>query len=151
MESFYRTGRKIGEGAFGSVILAQHKLTMHFVAIKCLKKTEFCDAAKREKIKTEMNILNMVHHKNIVQLYDSFESRSHMCFVMELCGGGNLTSYVRRRTSIKEEIACHLFRQVCEAVAYLHARNIVHRHLKPDNILLHEEGEVKLCDFNVSK
>jgi serine/threonine protein kinase len=98
-----------------------------------------------------MFILDVLHHKNIVQLYDSFESKSHFCFVMELCGGGDLHSYIRRRTRLTEDAACFVFRQVCDAVSYCHEKGIVHRDIKPDNLLLHEDGEVKLCDFGVSR
>lgn len=150
-ESFYRTGRLIGQGAFGRVILAQHKLTTHFVAIKCLKKSDFEDKVKRERIKTEMAILDKLQHKNVVQLFDSFESKNHMCFVLELCGGGDLLSYIKRRKKLSEDLACFLFRQVCEAVKYCHSKNVAHRDIKPDNLLLQFEGEVKLCDFGISK
>jgi serine/threonine protein kinase len=57
-----------------------------------------------------MNILEKLQHKNIVQLFDSFETRNHMCFVMELCGGGDLLSYVRRRKRLTEETTCFLFK-----------------------------------------
>jgi len=52
-----------------------------------------------------MNILDKLQHKNIVQLYDSFESNNHMCFVMELCGGGDLLSYIKRRKRLAEDVA----------------------------------------------
>lgn len=98
-----------------------------------------------------MNILDKLQHKNIVQLFDSFESQNHMCFVMELCGGGDLLNYVRKRKRLSEELSCYFFKQTCEALAYCHHKQISHRDLKPDNLLLQEEGIVKLCDFGVSK
>jgi serine/threonine protein kinase len=95
------------------VILAQHKLTTHFVAVKCLRKEAFAAPAQLERLKNELNILNSLEHPNIVRLLDSFETYSHMCFVMELCGGGDLASYIRRRKQLTEPVAAYLFRQVC--------------------------------------
>jgi serine/threonine protein kinase len=70
---------------------------------------------------------------------------------MELCGGGDLLSYIKRRKKLTEETSCHLFKQVCEAVKYCHHKQVAHLDIKPDNLLLCEEGEIKLCDFGVSR
>ena len=70
---------------------------------------------------------------------------------MEVCGGGDLLTYVRRRRKIKEDIAKHLFRQIIEGLEYIHSIGILHRDIKLDNILLTSEGNVKVCDFGVSK
>jgi serine/threonine protein kinase len=74
-----------------------------------------------------------------------------MCFVMELCGGGDLLSYIKRRKRLTEDVSCFLFKQVCEALQYCHHKQVAHLDIKPDNLLLSEEGEIKLCDFGVSK
>jgi serine/threonine protein kinase len=70
---------------------------------------------------------------------------------MEVCGGGDLLTYVRRRRKLKEEIACHIFRQVIVGLQYCHSKSILHRDIKLDNILLTSQGTVKICDFGVSK
>lgn len=70
---------------------------------------------------------------------------------MEICGAGDLLTYVRRRRKLKEDIAKHLFRQIIEGLRYCHSKNILHRDIKLDNILLSSEGDVKICDFGVSK
>lgn len=98
-----------------------------------------------------MQILDRLQHQNIVRIFDSFESKSHVCFVMELCAGGDLLSYIKRRKRLTEDTAAHMFSQVCHAVEYCHSHSIAHRDIKPDNILLREEGKVKLCDFGCSK
>jgi serine/threonine protein kinase len=97
-----------------------------------------------------MTIFNQMQHRNIVQLFDSFETQNHMCFIMELCGGGDLLSYVQRRKSLSEPVSAFLFKQICEAVAYCHNKQIVHRDLKPENLLLCADGVIKLCDFGLS-
>ena len=99
----------------------------------------------------EFNILRRTHHCNIVRLYESFETQQHIVFVMEVCGGGDLLTYVRRRRKLKEDTARFLFRQVVTGLAYCHTKNVLHRDIKLDNILLTSQGDVKICDFGVSK
>lgn len=70
---------------------------------------------------------------------------------MELCGGGDLLNYVRKRRRLKEDLAKYFFKQIIEALNYIHKKNIAHRDIKLDNILLDHLGNVKVCDFGVSK
>lgn len=70
---------------------------------------------------------------------------------MEVCGGGDLLTYVRRRRKLKEDTACFLFKQIITGLAACHAKNVLHRDIKLDNVLLTSQGEVKICDFGVSK
>ena len=95
----------------------------------------------------EFNILRRTRHCNIVRLYESFETNQHIVFVMEVCGGGDLLTYVRRRRKLKEEIARFLFKQIITGLAYCHTKNVLHRDIKLDNILLTSQGDVKICDF----
>ena len=70
---------------------------------------------------------------------------------MELCAGGDLLNYVRKRRKLKEDSAKFVFRQVVEGLQYCHSKGIVHRDMKLDNLLLDESGTVKICDFGVSR
>jgi serine/threonine protein kinase len=70
---------------------------------------------------------------------------------MEVCGGGDLLTYVRRRRKLKEDVARHLFKQIITGLRYCHSKNVLHRDIKLDNILLTSQGHVKICDFGVSK
>ena len=99
----------------------------------------------------EVQILQRTRHKNIVRLYDSFESNKHIVFVMELCAGGDLLKYFRKRRKLKEDSATFVFRQVVEGLQYCPSKGIVHRDMKLDNLLLDESGTVKICDFGVSR
>ena len=98
-----------------------------------------------------MVILKRTRHRNIVRLYEFFETQKHILFVFELCAGGDLLNYVRRRRRLKEEVAKVIFKQIIEGLQYCHAKSIVHRDIKLDNILLDVHGEVKICDFGISK
>jgi len=71
--------------------------------------------------------------------------------VIELCAGGDLLNYVRKRRRLKEDMAKSVFKQIIEGIGYCHSKSILHRDIKLDNILLDSEGEVKICDFGVSK
>ena len=73
----------------------------------------------------------------MVKLYDTFETSKHMCFVMELCQGGDLLSYVRKRRKLKEDNAKYLFKQMVSGLNYIHSKKfVVHRDIKLDNILI---------------
>ena len=85
-----------------------------------------------------------------MKLYDSFETENHLCFVMELCAGGDLLSYVRMRKRLSETVAKYFFKQIALAIAYSHKNLVVHRDIKLENLLLDEEGVLKLCDLGVS-
>lgn len=152
-KEFYRIGNKLGEGAFGMVNLAQHILTGHFVAIKSLGKKDLDrDLDCKRRVVQEIQILQkLVHHRNIVKLFDSFETKSHLCFVMELCAGGDLLSYVRRRKRLEEGHARVIFKQIASGLRYCHQNLVVHRDIKLENLLIDEEGLIKICDFGVSR
>ena len=99
----------------------------------------------------EFNILHRTRHENIVRLFESFESKQHIVFVMEVCGAGDLLTYVRKRRKLKEDSAKFIFKQIISGLKYVHSKGVLHRDIKLDNILLTSEGRVKICDFGVSK
>lgn len=165
---FYRIGRVLGRGAFGKVNLAAHKVSEQLVAIKSINK-EFLKSSKsnkdqqiaipeggenpeKKKVMQEFAILKQSNHQSVVRLYDTFETTKHICFVMELCAGGDLLTYVRKRRKLTEEVAKYFFKQLIEGLAYLHhSKLIVHRDIKLDNILLDANGKIKIADFGVSR
>lgn len=107
---------------------------------------------QKKKIMQEVAILKSSNHPSVVRLFDSFETNKHICFVMELCAGGDLLTFVRKRRKLKEDMAKYFFKQIIEGLAYIHhSKLIVHRDIKLDNILLDSNGKIKICDFGVSK
>lgn len=141
----------MGKGAFGKVNLAIHRLSGKFVALKSINKQFLNQEQSKRKVMQEFNILRRTRHCNIVRLYESFETQQHIVFVMEVCGGGDLLTYVRRRRKLKEDTARFLFRQIISGLACCHEKRVLHRDIKLDNILLTSQGDVKICDFGVSQ
>ena len=106
---FYRVGKLLGRGAFGKVSLGMHKATNQLVAIKSINKEFLEEERSRRKVAKEVAILKKLQHKNIVNLYETFETEKHFLLVTELCAGGDLLSYVRRRRKLTEDYAKFFF------------------------------------------
>lgn len=148
---FYRAGKILGKGAFGKVSLALHKLAKKLVALKLLNKELIKNDSSKDKVMQEVKILKRFRHPNVVKLYETFESDKHIVVVMELCAGGDLLNYVRKRRRLKESYAKYIFKQIIEGIAHVHSKGILHRDIKLDNILLDGKGIIKIADFGVSR
>ncbi len=141
----------LGKGAFGKVNLGMHKLTGKMVAIKSISKEYLTDESSKRKVMQEFSFLKMMRHPSVIRLYETFESKKHILFIIELCAGGDLLNYVRKRRKLKEETAKFVFRQLMEGLQYCHSKSILHRDIKLDNMLLNGVGDLKICDFGVSR
>jgi tRNA A-37 threonylcarbamoyl transferase component Bud32 len=149
---FYKFGKQIGKGAFGKVHQAIHRLTGLKVAVKTIEKSYFKDERSRRKVFQEVFTMKRVNHPNVVRLLEVFESSKHLMIVLEYAGGGDLLQFVKSRGKLSEPEAKLIFKQVIDAVKACHVRNIIHRDVKLDNILLNADFNcIKLCDFGVSK
>ncbi len=111
-------------------------LTKQLVAIKSINTEHFKDSGQSKKVMQEVMILKQTRHKNIVRLFEYFQTSKHVLIVIELSSGGDLLSYVRKRRQLKEDVAKSIFKQICEAIQYCHSKRILHRDIKLDNILL---------------
>ena len=148
--SFYKIGRSIGHGAFGKVNIALHVLSGHIVSIKSFNKKK--NIFSLNKIKNEAKIMNKLRKSdNVVKLFELFETKDYYCLVMENVVGGNLLNAINKMNKIPENLSKIIFKQLILTLQYLHSKNIVHRDIKPDNILLDLDNTIKLCDFGVSK
>ena len=105
-------------------------------------------------MRSEVAIMRLLNHPNVVQMKEVFEDRGKMNLVMELVEGGELFDRIRQKKVFSEFTAFHITRQLLETVKYLHDVGIVHRDIKPENILLSDDSEIptiKLADFGLSK
>jgi calcium/calmodulin-dependent protein kinase I len=120
------------------------------VAIKMVNKEV---VEKEDSLQSEINILAMVDHPNVVKMHAMFDTPTHLLIVMELMEGGELYDEINARSVFTEQEAATIIRQLLSALSYLHARNIVHRDLKLENLLLARKGDltIKLADFGLSK
>lgn len=143
-------GKTIGEGTFGKVKLGIHIPTGEKVAIKILEKAKIKDQADADRVSREIKILKIVHHPNVIQLYEIIESTKQLYLIMEYANGGELFDYIVSKGRLKEDEATRFFQQIVAGISYLQKLRISHRDLKPENLLLDDKMNIKIVDFGLS-
>lgn len=147
----YEIIEKIGGGGMSNVYKAKCKVLNRFVAIKILRDELTQDSDFIDKFKQESLSAASLTHPNIVNIYDTGIEDGIYYIVMELVRGETLKNYIKRKDKLNEQEAVRISRQVAEALKHAHINNIVHRDIKPHNILITEDGTAKVTDFGIAR
>ena len=145
----YEIIKKIGEGAYGKIYKVRNKQSGDIRAMKQIQKNKIKDLTK---FQTEIKILKLVDHPNIVRLFEVIEDDNYYNLLQELCTGGELLKKTET-TQLKEKEIARIFNQIMSAVSYCHDKGIAHRDLKLENILFASEepdSPIKIIDFGFS-
>jgi len=147
----YRLVQKIGRGAMGTVYKAIHKNLHRVVAIKILRRDLAADKTQIERLKREAKLLADLDHPNIVRAFDAGESNGFPFLVMEYVEGETLRDRIAREGALSNEEALRITRALADALEKARRMGIVHRDVKPGNILLSKSGTPKLMDLGLAK
>ncbi|OVA16313.1 Protein kinase domain [Macleaya cordata] len=146
----YQLGRTIGEGTFAKVKLAMNIVTHQNVAIKIIDKAMVIENKLMYQIEREISAMRLLHHPNIVRIYEVIATKTKIYIVMEYISGGQLSNKLDYLEKLSEGEARKYFQQLIDAVDYCHSRGVYHRDLKPENLLLDSKGNLKVTDFGLS-
>ncbi|XP_036715597.1 serine/threonine-protein kinase SIK3 isoform X4 [Balaenoptera musculus] len=146
---YYEIDRTIGKGNFAVVKRATHLVTKAKVAIKIIDKTQL-DEENLKKIFREVQIMKMLCHPHIIRLYQVMETERMIYLVTEYASGGEIFDHLVAHGRMAEKEARRKFKQIVAAVYFCHCRNIVHRDLKAENLLLDANLNIKIADFGFS-
>ncbi|XP_057651068.1 microtubule-associated serine/threonine-protein kinase 3 isoform X1 [Diorhabda carinulata] len=150
-ENDFEIVKLISNGAYGAVYLVKHKQTRLRFAMKKINKNNLMLRNQVEQVFAERDILSFADNPFVVSMYCSFETKKHLCLVMEYVEGGDCASLLKNIGPLPADMARFYFAETVLAVEYLHSYGIVHRDLKPDNLLITALGHIKLTDFGLSK
>lgn len=143
----YKTTITLGSGAFGLVKLATKKGSDQQFAIKCISKKKIVQARMGEQVMKEISVMKKLNNEFIVKIEDVLMSEDFVYIAMEYAEGGQLWDKVAKKGKLDENSCKKYSWQMCSALAYCHSYNICHRDIKPQNILLDKDDNVKLADF----
>lgn len=146
----YEVGDIIGQGGCAVVYKAYDPLEDRIVAIKILKEEFLADEDFCKRFMNEAKAIAMLSHPNIVKVYDIFSSKNLQYIVMEYIKGITLKEYIRQEKIIDWKEAVHYTTQILRALQHAHDRGIVHRDIKPQNIMLLQDGTIKVADFGIA-
>mmetsp|Transcript_21154 Transcript_21154/g.48564 ORF Transcript_21154/g.48564 Transcript_21154/m.48564 type:complete len:366 (-) Transcript_21154:126-1223(-) len=143
----------VGTGTFGRVRVVKVKGSEDRtpLALKILKKSEVLRLKQVEHVKSETKILAMIEHPFIVNLLTTFQDEKRLFLVLEFVNGGELFSHLRKEGRLPNDDARFYAGEITLAFQYLHDKNIIYRDLKPENLLLDCEGQIKITDFGFAK
>ena len=145
-------GKELGKGSFATVKLGIHKITNKKYAIKIYSKTNLYDIEKRNSVKNEISILKQLNHENIMKLYEVIDTKKYIYLILEYINGISLMEYLKNKPQkrIEENKCKEIFYQIVKGINYCQMKNIYHRDIKLENILLIDEKIVKIIDFGFS-
>uniref|UniRef100_A0A8C1A362 non-specific serine/threonine protein kinase n=1 Tax=Cyprinus carpio carpio TaxID=630221 RepID=A0A8C1A362_CYPCA len=150
-ESDFQTIKLISNGAYGAVYLVRHRETRQRFAMKKINKQNLLLRNQIQQAFVERDILTFAENPFVVSMFCSFETRRHLCMVMEYVEGGDCATLLKNIGALPVEMARMYFAETVLALEYIHNYGIVHRDLKPDNLLITSMGHIKLTDFGLSK
>ena len=151
LDNRYKILEKIGSGGMADVYKARCHRLNRLVAIKILKEDLSQDAEFRRRFHAESQAVAMLSHPNIVSVYDVSRSDNIDYIVMELIEGITLKQYMEQKGILNWREALHFSTQICKALEHAHSRGIVHRDIKPHNIMILKDGSVKVADFGIAR
>ncbi|MBB4935555.1 serine/threonine-protein kinase [Lipingzhangella halophila] len=147
----YRLDEQIGSGGMGTVWRATDTLLNRPVAVKLLHPAQMAQPTSRERFRTEGRITAGLSHPGIAQVFDYGEQDDNAYLIMELVPGEPLSSILRRKGALEPGATLDIIVQAAQALGAAHARGVVHRDMKPGNLLVTENGDVKLTDFGIAR
>ncbi|CAJ1949423.1 unnamed protein product [Sphenostylis stenocarpa] len=149
----YVVGKRIGEGSFSVVWHGRHKVHGTEVAIKEIAMLRL-NKKLQESLMSEIFILKRINHPNIISLYDIIQVPGKIHLVLEYCRGGDLSLYIQHHGRVPETTAKYFMQQLAAGLQVLRDNNLIHRDLKPQNLLLSQNDEksvLKIADFGFAR
>jgi serine/threonine-protein kinase len=146
----YKVLEMIGGGGMANVYLAHDMILDRDVAVKVLRLDFANDEEFIRRFHREAQSATSLAHPNIVNIYDVGEEDSIYYIVMEYVDGQTLKQYIQQNSPVRVEVALDILQQLTSAIAHAHQNNIIHRDIKPQNILIDREGNVKITDFGIA-
>ena len=146
----YVIRRSIGEGGMADVYLAQDTILRREVAIKVLRGELNEDPVNLQRFQREANAITNLSHPNIVEVYDVGEADKKNYIVMEYVPGKTLKQLIKQRGALNPTEAINIMKQIVSATAHAHHNDIIHRDIKSQNVLIKDDGTVKLSDFGIA-
>ena len=151
LDDRYEILEVIGEGGMAIVYRAlDHRLNRD-VAVKIMRDEMAADEEFRRRFCTESHAVAMLSHPNIVAVYDVSHNDNVEYIVMELVDGITLKQYIERKGVVAWKEVVHFTKQISKALAHAHERGIIHRDIKPQNIMLLRDGTIKVGDFGIAR
>lgn len=138
--------RQLGTGALSTVYEGVHRQSGKMFAVKKIDLNKI-GVLDQENVEKEIEAHKLMDHKHIAKLYDFFMEGRIVYLVLEYCRSGNLFRYINRHIELSEGEAKRIFKQTCEGIAYMHGLGYINRDLKPENLLLDEDNNIKICDL----
>jgi tRNA A-37 threonylcarbamoyl transferase component Bud32 len=142
---------EIGKGGMGTVYKAYDSKIREVVALKLLKPEIASDIEVIERFRNELKLARQVSHRHVCRMYDLGEEWLSIYISMEYVAGEDLKSFIRRSGHLNEAKALGLARQILEGLVEAHRLGVVHRDLKPQNIMIDKEGNAKIMDFGIAR
>ena len=146
----YEVFKHIGQGGMADVFLAMDTILNREVAIKILRSELCTDPVSVVRFEREAQAATTLSHPNIVEIYDVGEYKGHRYIVMEYVPGRTLKQVIRSRGSLEPDEAIDIEKQLVSAVSEAHHKGIIHRDIKPQNIIVKSDGSIKILDFGIA-
>ena len=147
--SDFEIGKLLGRGRFGKVYLARHKVSDYVCALKILDKEDVELHKMHHQLRREIEIQAHLRHPNILRLYGYFYDDKRIYLVLEYAEEGELYDLISKGP-LKEELVAKYMSQLCQGFKYLHSKNVIHRDVKPENLLIGRNDMIKMSDFGWS-